>query len=68
MDAQAGKTHLRLCALASDRDERIKGWHIKPDAEGNWYIESPEKVKVLVVRIEDGQVYLIQNGEKVAVI
>ncbi len=68
VDAQAGKTHLRLCALASDRDERIKGWHIKPDAEGNWYIESPEKVKVLVVRIEDGQVYLIQNGEKVAVI
>lgn len=68
VDAKAGKTHLRLCALASERDERIRRWHVKSDAPGEWYIESPEKEKVLLVRIQDEHVYLVQDGEAVAVI
>ncbi len=62
VDAQAGQTHLRVCAIAADRDERIKGWHIKPDASGDWYIESPEREKLLVLRIWSGHVYLGQDG------
>ena len=62
VDAQAGQAHLRVCAIAADRDERIKGWHIKPDENGDWYIESPEREKVLVLRIWSGHVYLGQDG------
>jgi len=63
VDQKPCKKHLRICAIASDKDEFIKGWHIKPDAEGNWYIESPQKEKWLTLKIENDHVYLIQNDK-----
>lgn len=54
-------SHLRICAVAADCEPRITGWHIKPGAQGEWYIESPEKNRLLVLRIQDGHVYL--SGE-----
>jgi len=64
VDQKPCKKHLRICAIAADRDEFIKGWHIKPDAEGNWYIESPQKEKWLTVKVENDRVYLLHNGQK----
>ena len=64
VDQAPAKKHLRICAIAADRDEFIKGWHIKPDENGNWYIESPQKEKWLTVKAENGHVYLLQDGMK----
>ncbi len=64
VDAQPATSHLRLCAIASDVDERIKGWHIKPEGENRWYIENPEKQKLLVVEKRGNSAWLIQpDGE-----
>lgn len=68
VDAKPGRKHLRLTAMAADTSEGVRGWHIKPDGEGNWYIESPEKVKTLVVRIETDGVYLIAGGDRIQVL
>ena len=68
VDAQAGKTHMRVCAIAADRDERIKGWHIKAEANGDWYIESPEREKVLKLRVWSEHVYLEQDGQWIEVL
>ncbi len=68
VDAKPAKSHLRLCAIAADRDERIKGWHIKPDEQGRWYIETPEKEKLLVIAIRDGRVFLVQGEDEMEIL
>ena len=62
VDARPGRQHLRVCAIAADRDARIKGWHIKKDEQECWYIETPEKERLLTLRIREGHVYLVQDG------
>ncbi len=68
VDAKPCKQHLRICAIASDEEPRIKGWHIKPDEKGDWYIESPEKEKLLQLRIQDDHVYLIDGDDSIEVL
>ena len=59
---------MRVCAIAADQDERIKGWHIKAEANGDWYIESPEREKVLKLRVWSEHVYLEQDGQWIEVL
>ncbi len=61
-DADMGREHLRVCAIASDIEPRITGWHIKQDGQGNWYIESPEQEKLLVLRADASGAYRLQDG------
>lgn len=56
----AGKTHLRVYAIAMDNDPAIKGWHIKETAPMVFTIESPAKEAVLRVRVSPaGRVFLM---------
>ena len=61
-------THIRLCAIASEKDGPIVGWHIKPDGNGQWYIESPEKKEVLRVRIVPDGAFLVKNGQETRIL
>ena len=68
VDARPGRQHLRICAIAADAEPRIKGWHMKPDEQGDWYIESPEKEKLLRLRIRNNHVYLLEGEDEIEVL
>ena len=68
IDDAPGIRHLRVCAIAADEEPRITGWHIKPDPEGNWYIESPEKEKQLVLQIAEGHVSLMTPEKNILIL
>lgn len=59
---RAGQTHLRVYAIAMDRDPAIRGWHILETEPMMFTIESPEKQPVLRVRVSPaGRVFLIDD-------
>lgn len=68
VDARPGRQHLRICAIAADAEPRIKGWHMKPDEQGDWYIESPEKEKLLRLRIRNNHAYLLEGEDEIEVL
>ena len=41
---------------------------MKPDEQGDWYIESPEKEKLLRLRIRNNHVYLLEGEDEIEVL
>ncbi len=64
VDAAPGRSHLRLCAIASDVEGRIDGWRIMQDENGCWFIETPEKQRLITIRLTKDHAYLVHDGQE----